>query len=231
MDEFWINDFDLSTLTPAQFSTFFFDRPIVEGVDANYKLFLGEFEAFDVSNPAAIVANVEAMCRSFAELAKVYSPEQLDQGLWAVFDSVPHYATYLFDPTIEIGLRIDCVESMYLPFRDVVARRTTNVKESCYWMWWDIILHGLRPAPKEYKYGYSILTSDQSQMVETIFQTLSKILALDHRGCQICALHGLGHLYHPSLEKLVQGYLDKHHSEFSAEDVKWIEDCRDSSAL
>lgn len=66
-------------------------------------------------------------------------------------------------------------------------------------------------------------------MVETIFQTLAKILALDHRGCQIRALHGLGHLYHPSSEKLVQGNLDEHRSEFSAEGVKWIEDCRDSS--
>jgi hypothetical protein len=65
-------------------------------------------------------------------------------------------------------------------------------------------------------------------MIETIFQTLSKILALDHRGCQICALHGL-RLYHPSSEKLVQGYLDDHRSKFSAEDVHWIEGCRDNS--
>jgi len=73
MDEFWINDFDLSTLTPAQFSTFFFDRPIVaEG--ATHDLFLGRFEAFAVSNPAAVVANVQAMCQNLAELAKVYSP-------------------------------------------------------------------------------------------------------------------------------------------------------------
>ncbi len=120
---------------------------------------------------------------------------------------------------------------MYLPFRDVVASYTGDVKESFYWMWWDIILHGLHPAPKEYKYGYVTLTGDQSQMIETIFQTLSKILALDHRGCQICALHGLGHLYHPSLQKLVREYLDEHRREFSAEDVKWIEDCRDSSVL
>ena len=119
---------------------------------------------------------------------------------------------------------------MYLPFRDVVARCTTDVKESFYWMWWDmILLHDLFPSPKEYKYGYLILTNDQSQMVETIFQTLSKILALDHRGCQICALHGLGHLYHPSSEQLVQRYLDEHRTEFNAEDVQWIEGCRDSS--
>jgi len=227
MDEFWIDDFDLSTLTSEQFSTFFFDRPIV-GDDAAYDLFLAGFEAFDVSNPAIVVANVQAMCRNFAELAKIYSPEQLDQGLWAMFGAVLHCGTYLVDPAVEIGLRIDCVECMYLPFRDVVARHTTDVKESFYWMWWDMVLREL-PVPKEYKYSYLTLTADQSQMIEIIFQTLSKILALDHRGCQICALHGLGHLHHPSSEQLVQRYLDEHRSDFNAEDVQWIEDCRDSS--
>jgi hypothetical protein len=229
MDGDWINDLDLSTLTSDQFSTFFFDRPIVAD-DATYDLFLGEFETFAISvaNPAAMVANVQAMCRNFAELAKIHSPEQLDQGLWAVFSTV-RCGQYLFDFAIDSRLRIDCVESMYLPFRDVVALRPTDVKESFYWMWWDEILHDLDPMPKEYKYGYLTLTNDQSQMIETIFQTLSKILAIDHRGCQICALHGLGHLYHPSSEKLVQRYLDEHRSEFNAEDIQWIEDCRDSS--
>ena len=170
------------------------------------------------------------MCQSFAELAKIYSPEQLDQGLWAAFATV-RCGQYLFDPAIDVSLRIDCVESMYLPFRDVVAVRFSDVKESFYWMWWDEILHDLDPMPKEYKYGYLTLTNDQSQMVETIFQTLSKILALDHQGCQICALHGLGHLYHPSSEKLVQRYLDEDRSEFNAEDIEWIEGCRDSSVL
>ena len=85
------------------------------------------------------------------------------------------------------------------------------------------------PVPKEYKCGYLTLAADQSQMVETIFRTLTKIMGLDHRGSQICALHGLGLLYHPSSEQLVQRYLDEHRSEFNAEDVRWIEDCRDSS--
>jgi len=233
MDEFWVDDLDLSTLTPEQFSTFFFDRPIVEGLGAKHKLFLGEFECFAISpsDPAAFVANVKAMCLNFGNLAKIYSPDQLDQGLWTIFGGVLHCEEYLFDPTIEGSLRVDCVESMYLPFRDVAANLTIDVKKSFYWMWWDIVLHGLYPVPKEYKHGYLTLTNDQSQMIDTIFQTLSKILALDHRGCQLCALHGLGHLYHPSSEPLVQRYLDKYRANFSDEDVQWIEGCRDSSVL
>src|ERR1700693_5328929 len=121
MDGDWINDLELSTVTSEQFSTFFFDRPIVAD-DATREMFLGEFEAFaiSVSDPAAMVANVQAMCRNFAELAKIYSPEQLDQGLWAVFATVL-CGQYLFDAEIDSRLRIDCLESMYIPFRDVVA--------------------------------------------------------------------------------------------------------------
>jgi len=189
------------------------------------------FFAISPSNPAAFVANVQAMCLNFGDVAKIYSPDQLDQGLWTIFGGVLHCEEYLFDPTIESSLRVDCVESMYLPFRDVVANITIDVKESFYWMWWDIVLNGLYPVPKEYKYGYLTLTDDQSQMIEAIFRTLSKILALDHRGCQLCALHGLGHLYHPSSEQLVQKYLDEHRGEFNDEDVNWIEGCRDSSVL
>jgi len=34
-----------------------------------------------------------------------------------------------------------------------------------------------------------------------------------------------------TIGELVQAYLDEHRSEFSTEDVKWIEDCRDSAVL
>ena len=142
-------------------------------------MYLGEFEAFAISvvHPAAMVANVQAMCRNFAELAKIYSPEQLDQGLWAIFATV-RCGQYLFDPAIDSRLRIDCIASMYLPFRDVVALHTLDVKDSFYWMWWDEILHDLDPVPKEYKFGHATLAPNQSQMVETIFLTLSRILAI-----------------------------------------------------
>jgi hypothetical protein len=70
-----------------------------------------------------MVANVQAMCQDFAGLAKIYSPEQLDQGLWAIFATV-WCGQYLFDAAIDRRLRIDWEESMYLPFRDVVALRT-----------------------------------------------------------------------------------------------------------
>ena len=78
---------------------------------------------------------------------------------------------------------------------------------------------------------YSALNGDRKQMAETMYQTLLKILALDHRGCQWCALHGLGHLHHPFVRETVQSYLIVHRNELTDEDVKWVEQCRDGSNL
>jgi hypothetical protein len=137
---FWQDDFDLSALSYPQFLDFFFDRPIVGG-DKEYDLFRGGIDCFLASNPATVVAHVQAMCRNFLEVTKVYSHEELNQGLWAVFGPAINCEKYLFDPTVDLGLRIDCIESMYLPFRDVVAHSAIDKCESFYWMWWDMILH------------------------------------------------------------------------------------------
>jgi hypothetical protein len=77
-------EFDLSALTYPQFLAFFFDRPVV-GDENEYDLFRSGVDSFVASDPTTVVGHVQAMCRNFAELAKVYSPEQLEQGLWAVF--------------------------------------------------------------------------------------------------------------------------------------------------
>ena len=54
-----------------------------------------------------------------------------------------------------------------------------------------------------------------------------KILVLDHPACHWSALHGLGHLNHPLVRETVQSYLDSHRDELTAEDVRWLDGCRD----
>ena len=251
-------DFDLSALTFQQFLAFFFDRPVVD--DGNrFELFWSGIDSFVASNPGIVVAHVQAMCRDLAELTKVYSSEQLNQGLWAMFGAIS-CEQYLFDPTVDSRLRIGCVESMYLPFEKVVTHITGDIRESSsfYWMWWDMILHTFWLSTDHYKFdwskldpseltdpqrliarfqqleltgNYSALTDDQKVMADAMFQTLSKILAIDSRNCQHCALHGLGHLNHPLVRDLVQRYLDEHRRELSDKDVQWIEWCRDGTVM
>ena len=76
-------------------------------------------------------------------------------------------------------------------------------------------------------YDYSVLSGDQKQIAETMYQTLSRILALGNRGCQWCALHGLGHLHHPLVRETGQSYLNVHRNEITSDDVHWVEPCRD----
>jgi hypothetical protein len=98
-------------------------------------------------------------------------------------------------------------------------------------MWWDMILHTFEPQCNEYKGGHVTLTRDQDQMLNAMYHTLSRILDIDHRGCQWCALHGIGHLYHPLAKDRVHRYLDVHRNEFSDEEVRWVESCRDGCNL
>jgi hypothetical protein len=96
-------------------------------------------------------------------------------------------------------------------------------------MWWDMILHTFWQMADDYKEDYSGLSNDGKQVAEAMYQTLLKILALNHPACQWSALHGLGHLYHPRVRETVQSYLSVHRDELSDQDAKWVEDCGNGS--
>jgi hypothetical protein len=223
---FWQDDFDLSALSYPQFLDFFFDRPIV-GDAKEYDLFRGGIDEFNASKPATVVAHLRNMCQAFSELTKVYSHEELNQGLWAVFGAAISCEQYLFDATVDLEPRIDCIESMYLPFRDVVAHSTIDRYGSFYFMWWDMILHTFW-LQFDYKETFS---EDARKVLDAMYRTLLRILSLDNETCQWSALHGLGHLNHPLVRETVQSYLDAHRDELTAEDVQWIEGCRDGRTI
>ena len=187
---FWADEFDLSALSYPQFLDFFFDRPIV-GDDKEYDLYRCGFDGFIASNLATVVSHVQAMCRGFSELTMVYSPEELNQGLWAVFGAGISCEQFLFDPAVDLALRIDCIESMYFPFRDVVAHSTIDKWDSFYWMWWDMILHTFWHIYYSTDDNYQKLSTDGKQMFEAMYQTLLRILALNHRGGAPCMDWGI----------------------------------------
>jgi hypothetical protein len=225
---FRAEEFDLSSLSYRQFLAFFFDRPIV-GDKEEYNLFRPGIDHFVALDPTTVVSHVQAMCTDFSDLTKVYSHKQLDQGLWAVFGAAICCERFLFDPIVDLGLRINCIESMYLPFKDVIAHSTIDKRDSFYWMWWDVILHTFWQEADEFKFDYLGLTNDSKQIVEAVYQTLLKILALNHPACQWSALHGLGHLYHPLVRETVQSYLSVHRNDLGDQDTQWVENCGSGS--
>jgi len=223
---------DLSAFTYPEFLTFFFERPVLED-SAAYNLFQPGGRRFDVANPVRVIEHLTEMCAHFASITTAYSDEQIEQGLWAVFGGTIDCGQYLFTPTVSIETRVRCIESMYCVFRDVVVHQAGGERDTFYWMWWDLILHtdALRKGPEGYRSGYATLTSDEEQIIDAIFATLCRILDLDHKGCQWAAIHGMGHLYHPSMQVRTQAYLDKYRAQLSEDDVLWIERARQNRII
>ncbi len=221
-------EFDLSTLTFPQFTEFFFDRPIA-GDKEEYDLFRLGVDAFVASDSKIVVTHILTLCRGFATFATVYSNEQIDQGLWAVFGAAISCERFIFDLSVSDALRTECILSMYIPFAEVVTRSSTDVQATFYWMWWDMILHTFWSIADDYRRDYSALSNDWRRVVDTMLVTLSSILALDHKGCQVCALHGFGHLHHPSVSGIVEQYIENHRRELNRDELLWVEHCRDGS--
>ncbi len=215
---------DPSRLTYPEWIRFFFDRPIHD------KAFWDEIAHYDewseISEPARIVHHLQTLCLEHTAIREGYSEEQVEQGLWAIFSTYTYQRT-LFDPGVDVKLRIRCIESMYRVYTDVVAHLGGDGKDTVYWMWWDYISHEVWA----HDYKEPALSPDRQQILEAVMRTLVRILELPYRNCQWAALHGLGHARHPKVREIVQQYLDEHGAELSDEDRIWVEACREGRVL
>jgi hypothetical protein len=250
MSDEW-KDFDLSALTYPEFLAFFFERPVVANPE-QYELFRSGIDGFVASNPPVVVSHLQTMCRNYAQLTGIYSSEQLDQGLRAVFGVGISCERFLFDRAVSTEIAGACIESMYLPFEQAASSLSTDIEDTFFGMWWDMILHtfweeydpwfhsnpmppddqplGTKASYREYtppNYDDSSLLDERGkQMLEVLCNTLSKILEIPNRGCQLCALHGFGHLHSSRGSEIVQNYIDSHGHEFSSQELQWVEGCR-----
>jgi hypothetical protein len=124
---------------------------------------------------------------------------------------------------------------MYFVYSDVVSRSQVQVMENCFDMWWDFVASGfweyMHYSEKISEGDVPHLNLEQRTLLDSMFDTLSKILTLPDERTQGFALHGLGHLHHPGVGRLVQDYLDKNRSEMSAEGIRWVEQCRDGTVM
>jgi hypothetical protein len=75
---------------------------------------------------------------------------------------------------------------------------------------------------------YNELNEDERSILESMLSSLTRILAIDNEVCQACALHGLGHLHHPSVPDVIDAYLAQNPDRF---DTEWIQRCRNSTVM
>jgi hypothetical protein len=124
---------------------------------------------------------------------------------------------------------------MYNVYADFVAKSEVEVMENCFDIWWDSIASGFW---NEMSFARGVregdvasLDSENCALLDSMFDTLSAILALPDKRTQQYALHGLGHLHHPGVHDLVQAFIDANRGAFSSDGLQWVEQCRDGTVM
>ena len=96
---------------------------------------------------------------------------------------------------MEQRVREECVRSMYFLFRELFIDESLQTSVC---MWWDSFCYGWHGGNRKRSRG-----GDDLLMQDGMFETLSRILALESDICQGAALHGLSHLHHPKTETII----------------------------
>jgi len=216
---------DLARLSLGEFIQFFFDHPETEQfwyADPHYAL-----ADISISSPL-LLDHLTSLFQNFAAATSRYSPAQISHGIWAVFSPSFSLLDILWDPTIALEKRTQCIHSMAALFADYVSANDAESLQRCFYMWWHIGVTGFWTHQGQFEtLDVSQLNPEAASLLETIFETLKQILAVPDPRVQGYALHGLGHLQHPGVRDLVQHYIDQNKDRFTEEHVQWMEQCRD----
>jgi hypothetical protein len=230
MDEDF-QDFDYSILSYEEWLCFFFDRPVMPDITDSGDMYYADSGMYlQASYPAKVIEHLTKFCQNFRDVSERFTLPQLNQGIWAILGAYYNHGEHLFDRSVALEGRINCIRSMYHVFADFVAKSEVEVMENCFYMWWDILSESFW-SQHNYFYDLRQLDDESWQTLDAMFETLVKILALDDIRTQSYALHGLGHLRHPKVKEVVQNYIDIHHDEWTDEGLKWLELCRDGEVM
>jgi hypothetical protein len=183
----------------------------------------------------AILLHLTRLFTTFPDAAARFSLKAINTGIWPMFSQPFELHRLLWDSSLPINQRADCIRSMYSVYADFVATSDVEVMENCFDMWWDFVANGFW-FHQEFENGVrqgdcARLDSDSRIILDAMFATLRRILSLPDRRTQSYALHGLGHLHHPDVRNLVQAFIDRHRTEFSPEGLAWVEQCRDGTVM
>jgi hypothetical protein len=231
---------DLSSITFEQFLEFFFARDILPD-DQQFDCFRRDskgqpFDDVIPSFPGIVVEHMTRVFSDFGSIATRYSLRQVNQGIWGILGEGLRLHELLWDSSVPLSKRVQCIRSMYSVYSDFVAKSNVEVMENCFWMWWDFILYGFwfqqKLFERHVKMGdFSKLDGESSFLLDVIFETLKRILDLPDSRSQESALHGFGHLHHPAVKETVQEFINSHRNELTGDRLRWVEECRDGTVM
>jgi hypothetical protein len=223
------SNFDLSDLTFEQFESFFFDRRLLKRSEGSFTdAFCPGFFSFASSSPSKTVEMLQRLMSEFARIGRSYSLPQINQGIWAMFGYRIEIHEHLWLESISLSLRQQCISAMLVPYRDFVCGHPAEQMENCFDMWWDMIAHDFWA---DLTHSGSALNDDNRAVLNAMFETLCEILSLPDSRCQQYALHGLGHLQHPDVSKVIQKFIDENRDDLPPQALAWIERCRDGNIM
>ena len=223
---------DLSVVSFEEFTEFFFHRP--ENEEFWYQEPIYQWGNVNVSDPAALVDHATRLFSEFGTIGRKYTLAQIDHGIWALLAEASPLSIqeYLWNPSVSLEKRIQCVQSMFHVYSDFVAGSEEDEMVGCFYMWWDFIGDGFwSSAGLTKQNNAALLSQDLKLLLDAMFDTLKRILELPDPRTQWYALHGLGHLHHPAVRDLVQSFIHQHQNEFNEEARDWVEQCRDGTVM
>lgn len=232
-----LKNLDLSSKTFDEFVEFLFARKIVPDKE-QFDYFLTDLDGqqYDEAVPSSskvVVGHMTKLFSEFGQIATKYSLAHVDQAVWGILGENLRLYEFLFDTSVPLPNRLECIRSMYYVYSDFVAKSEADPDPDLggFWMWWDLVLHGFWTPPRPFVAGTyrgdaSRLDSESRVLLDVMLETLKRILDLPHTEAQRCALHGLGHLHHPEVRNTIQHFIDAKKSEFR---LAWLEECRDGT--
>ncbi len=137
-----------------------------------------------------------------------YSKGQLEQGFWAMISHIEcAVAVVIWETSVPFEARGSCVRAMYHLYERFFLKQPLETSSN---MWWDVLAYDWHCDNRSRANG-----GEDELMQDVMFETLERILTLPSETCQAAALHGLGHLHHPSTQAAIERYLKR--SSVSAE--------------
>lgn len=231
---------DLSCKSFEEFLEFFFSRDVVPN-EKQFEYFLTDVEGEPYgeavhSSPTVVVEYLTRLFSEFGVIAPKYALAQLDQGIWGIWGANLRLHELLWDSSVPLEQRVQCIRSMFFVYSDFVSKSTVEVMENCFYMWWDLILDSFWFQRKLFERhvergDVSALDTESRLLLDVMFETLKQVLALPDDRTQGSALHGLGHLHHPSVPETVQRFIDDHKTQLTGEGLRWVEACRDGKVM
>jgi hypothetical protein len=193
--------FDIRGISFKEFVAFLFERGVAPESNENGEKEYWYYSVEIAFEPREVAAHYVQLFSDPNFLLSQYSKAQLEEGFWV-----------MQSPNLECGLQVllwledlpfvireDCVRSMFHLFERLFSAEPLETSAN---MWWDSLCYDWHCGNRSRDRG-----GEDQLMQDVIFETLTKILTLDSVACQTAALHGFGHLHHPSTKQIIGAYI------------------------